>query len=153
MTNFRFKRWSAVSVIVIVALALGAWLMISGNRQNSAETSDQSLVGLGQQVYADNCASCHGINLEGQSNWKVRDKEGYMPAPPHDESGHTWHHADELLFKITKFGTASLLKGPYKTNMNGYQDILSDREIWAVLAFIKSRWPANIRDRQASLNK
>ena len=25
----------------------------------------------GAQLYADNCASCHGVNLEGQPKWHV----------------------------------------------------------------------------------
>lgn len=153
MPKILAKKWEVLAAVAIIGLGVGAWLLGSTGQRLSADSSDQVLVALGKQVYADNCASCHGGALEGQPNWKVRDTEGFMPAPPHDESGHTWHHADELLFKITKFGTASLLKGPYKTNMNSYQDILPDREIWAVLAFIKSRWPEDIQNRQASLNK
>jgi len=37
--------------------------------------------------------------------------------------------------------------------MPGFGDKLSDQEIWAVLAFIKSTWPAEIRARQESINR
>ena len=43
----------------------------------------------GQRLYGDHCASCHGLNLEGEANWRVRNDDGTMPAPPHDETGHT----------------------------------------------------------------
>ncbi|MFD1912618.1 MULTISPECIES: c-type cytochrome [Paracoccaceae] len=59
----------------------------------------------GQQLYADNCASCHGASLEGQPDWRRRLDTGRMPAPPHDDSGHTWHHSDRMLFQITRVRT------------------------------------------------
>ncbi len=37
--------------------------------------------------------------------------------------------------------------------MPAFADQLSDREIWAVLAFIKSRWPADIQPAQQQRNK
>jgi len=36
----------------------------------------------------------------------------------------------------------------YRSAMPAYQETLSDAEIWAVLDFIKSRWPATIRAKQ-----
>lgn len=65
-----------------------------------------------------------------------------MPAPPHDESGHTWHHTDEVLFGITKHGLVPGKYGPpdYESDMPAFGGKLSDDEIWAVLAFIKSHW-------------
>ena len=72
----------------------------------SLKPDDQDLVDLGKLVYKNNCASCHGVNLEGQEQWRQPDADGYMPAPPHDESGHTWHHPDDYLFLMTKYGGA-----------------------------------------------
>ena len=43
----------------------------------------------GAQLYAENCASCHGANLEGQADWRSPGPDGRLPAPPHDETGHT----------------------------------------------------------------
>lgn len=111
-------------------------------------TSEQ--VVLGQRVYAENCASCHGANLEGQPDWKRRLENGRMPAPPHDESGHTWHHSDQDLFAITKLGVGGVVPG-YESDMLAFGEILSDEEITAVLAFIKSTWPERQRDVQARI--
>jgi len=38
----------------------------ASNAASSAEVIEQ-----GRQIYADQCASCHGAQLEGQPDWKV----------------------------------------------------------------------------------
>jgi len=113
-----------------------------------ADVSNKQLVALGKILYQQYCASCHGAELEGQPNWKIRDENGYLPAPPHDESGHTWHHPDEQLFEITKIGTEAYVGRGYRSNMIGFGDQLDDTEIWAVLAYIKSQWPARTQRAQ-----
>ncbi len=70
---------------------------------------DLSVTKLGKAVYMENCASCHGAVLEGQANWQQRDSDGYMPAPPHDVSGHTWHHPSSYLFLMTKYGIEKMM--------------------------------------------
>ena len=46
----------------------------------SLKLDDQGLVDLGKLVYKNNFASCHGVNLEGQEQWRQADADGYMPA-------------------------------------------------------------------------
>nr|WP_306264128.1 cytochrome c [Pararhizobium sp. IMCC3301] len=104
----------------------------------------------GQRLYAESCASCHGTNLEGQSNWKRRLDNGRMPAPPHDETGHTWHHADGGLFTVTKLGVSAVVPD-YESDMPAFEGVLADEEIRAVLAFIKSRWPEQQRAIQTDI--
>jgi mono/diheme cytochrome c family protein len=113
---------------------------------------DVRQIALGTSVYADRCASCHGVNLEGQPHWTVRLANGRLPAPPHDASGHTFHHSDQQLFEITKNGPSAIVQG-YESDMPGFKDILSDQEIWAVLAYIKSTWPERIRAIQERANE
>jgi mono/diheme cytochrome c family protein len=105
-----------------------------------ANPRDGAKVALGARVYAQHCAVCHGAKLEGQPNWRRPLANGRMPAPPHGESGHTWHHTDALLFGITKNGIAPYASPGYESDMPAFGGKLSDDEIWAVLAFIKSRW-------------
>lgn len=118
-----------------------------------ADVSNAQLVTLGRTVYKAECASCHGANLEGQPNWRSRLPDGRLPAPPHDETGHTWHHADALLFDITKYGGAKNAPPGFVSGMPAFSEKLSDREIWAALSYIKSRWPAPVRQRQAMIDK
>ena len=106
---------------------------------------DLSVTKLGKNVYMENCASCHGAVLEGQANWRQSDADGYLPAPPHDETGHTWHHPDSYLFLITKYGIEEMIGEKYPNNMPAYENELTDNEIIAVLSYIKSTWPKPIQ--------
>ena len=83
----------------------------------SLKPKDAPTINLGGSVYAKNCTSCHGANLEGQINWRQRDSNGYLPAPPHDESEHTWHHSDQYLFLMTKYGIEEVIGKKYPNNM------------------------------------
>lgn len=104
----------------------------------------------GRAVYVEHCAACHGARLEGQPDWQVRGPDGLLPAPPHDASGHTWHHGDDTLFRIVRDGMAALVPG-YRTTMPAYADILSDAEIRDVLAWIRSTWPPRLQAIQAEI--
>ena len=113
---------------------------------------DAAVVELGRVVYAENCASCHGIALGGQANWRQRDADGYLPAPPHDETGHTWHHPDSYLFTMTKYGIEKMIGKPYPNNMPAYEDKLTDEEILAVLSYIKSTWSGRTQRQHDQIN-
>lgn len=122
------------------------------NDRRLLKPDDPALVALGADIYAEQCAACHGASLQGEPNWQRRNADGKLPAPPHDESGHTWHHDEATLFAITKHGTARTanLEG-YESDMPIYDGLLTDEEIVAVLSFIKSTWPKEIRDRHDRL--
>lgn len=69
--------------------------------------------------------------------------------PPHDASGHTWHHRDDLLVAITREG----MKPPwapdgYQSDMPAFGGVLGDDEIGAVLAYIQSTWPDEVREQR-----
>lgn len=120
----------------------------ASNAASSAEVIEQ-----GRQIYADQCASCHGAQLEGQPDWRTPLPSGRLPAPPHDASGHTWHHPDDVLFRIVKEGTAAIVGGGYESDMPGFGDVLSDSEIRAALAYIKSTWPERERAYQQNVSR
>ena len=107
----------------------------------------------GAQIYATHCASCHGEKLEGQPDWRKKLPNGRMPAPPHDDSGHTWHHTDKWLFLVVENGMVSpLARYGYQSDMPAFNDKLSDRQIRAVLAYIKSHWSEEtLRKREEML--
>ena len=136
----------AVLTVVVTGVV---WHVVHDDNGPGADASDPELVSLGADVYHRHCAACHGRNLEGEPDWRRRRADGTLPAPPHDATGHTWHHSDELLFRLTRDGPAAIAGDDYRSAMPAYADILSDREIWAVLAYIKSRWPADVRMAQA----
>ena len=113
---------------------------------------DRAVIAAGAEIYRAHCAACHGVNLEGQPKWRERLQNGRLPAPPHDASGHTWHQPDAQLFGITKHGLAPFAPPGYQSDMPAFDGVLSDDQIAAVLAYIKSTWPPDIRERQARIN-
>ncbi len=148
------KRWLWVGVLGVgtVAAAVAGWSWW-WRGANTIDPDDPRQVAAGRALYAKYCAECHGANLEGEPNWQTRKPSGELPSPPHDASGHTWHHADEQLFAITKHGMARFAPPGYKTAMPSFVGVLSDSDIRAVLAFIESTWPVEIRQRRAAMLK
>ena len=145
----------------LVAVAIGLPVIASSlmaatgtdGVQTRLQADNLAVVARGEIVYQAHCASCHGVQLEGQPNWRQRNAQGRLPAPPHDASGHTWHHADDLLFEITKFGPGVVIGDTsYLSDMPAYANILNDAEIVAVLSFIKNTWPDNERQWQEEVN-
>lgn len=146
---------NTIIIAAAVAALLGGIALFLGMGAGTpgADPADRTLVALGQDVYRANCAQCHGAALEGQANWRLRNPDGTFPAPPHDETGHTWHHPDRFLFDYTKQGGGALAPPGFRSAMPGFAGTLEDREIWAVLAFIKSRWPEPVLARQRAIDK
>ena len=143
-------------IILIIILVIGLFNFAVNDNSAQASVSlkpkDISLIKLGKRIYTQNCASCHGVNLEGEKNWMSRLPNGMMPAPPHDEKGHTWHHNDNYLFMITKYGVEEILGEKYPNNMPAYKEILSDKEIISVLSYIKSTWPPRVQKIHDQIN-
>jgi S-disulfanyl-L-cysteine oxidoreductase SoxD len=155
------QRTLAIAMFAIILVGVLAVSLISNRRTvapdlndpalaniSGADADNPQLVALGREVYGNYCASCHGRNLEGQAGWQNALPGGGRLAPPHDATGHTWHHPDSLLFEITKNGGQASSPPGYVNNMPAFRTSLSDTQIWAVLAYIKSTWPAEVRAAQ-----
>ena len=138
-------------VVLAGGVVLAGWVWVGSGGETGAlqqgagllRPDDAELVALGRDVYARDCASCHGTNLQGQPGWRTR--RGLAPA--HDASGHTWHHPDVLLLQIVREGTERM-----GGTMPPFGQKLTEREMLAVLSFIKSRWPQRIRQVHDSIN-
>ena len=151
----RTIRSAAIVLLLGAVLAAGAILLLSpfSGARLQADPDNPTQVALGRSVYGTHCASCHGATLEGEPNWQTRKPTGRLPAPPHDASGHTWHHPDAQLFGIVKNGLTPYAPAGYESDMPSFGGTLSDEQVWAVLAFIKSSWPPEIRERQAEFSR
>jgi len=150
MTILRARLWWLLGAVVVVFLLAGC--SRSPNRTKIDPQLAQQIE-LGQQVYAANCAACHGAEGEGEPDWKTPKEDGTYPAPPHDISGHTWHHGDGTLLQIIRGGGDSLDIPNFESAMPAFEDTLSDEEIVAVLAYLKSRWPEEERQFQAEMTQ
>jgi len=143
-----------VGLLTVAALATGVyWNRGTGADSAIREPVDPGLLRQGAEIYAQNCASCHGADLEGEPDWQTDNTDRTLKAPPHNETGHTWHHADELLFRVTKYGTAKAIGlENFKSNMPAFEGTLSDAEIIAVFSWIKDQWPEDIRAQHDMVN-
>lgn len=152
------SRWSGsitwrLAVTSIGVLALAGCDRLAGRPSGLLRADDPQVLAVGKAVYQARCAACHGDHLQGQPHWRERDAAGRLPAPPHDASGHTWHHPDRVLFTIVKYGVAKAthLKD-YDSAMPVFEGELTDGEIVAVLSWIKAQWPPKIRKQQEEVN-
>lgn len=147
------RRVGIYTALALVAAAGVLWWLTHPPGDSAASVMPAGVdIARGERLYSEHCASCHGADLEGQPDWRSPGPDGRFPAPPHDETGHTWHHSDRALFEYTKLGGRAALARQgvaFESGMPGFAEGLTDEEIWDVLAFIRSTWPERIRAHQA----
>jgi len=139
--------------LVAAAMLMAVGCSAEGVGSVGGEPSDE-VVALGSLVYQASCASCHGAAGEGQPGWQSPRSDGTYPAPPHDSTGHTWHHPDELLIDIIRRGGQVVYGRPgFTSGMPAFGDQLTDAEIRAVLAYIKTFWGEDERAFQERITQ
>lgn len=127
------RVWLLAASALVIAILLGA---CSGGDSDSSKFPIDltgSRVAAGEEIYAQNCASCHG---------PVQGPVVLAAAPVHGDAGHTWHHPDRLLHQWV------LDRPPLATVMPAFRGVLSDEQVLEVLAYIKSTWLPEIQERQ-----
>ena len=139
-------------VVITLAIVLGLGFAFYPRIANKPLPS-AALIAQGQAIFQARCANCHGADLEGQAHWRERRPDGKLPAPPHDAGGHTWNYPDRVLFRTVKEGLSWVAGPNYKSDMPAFAGVLSDQEINAVIAYIKSRWPDELRAHQQAINQ
>lgn len=145
--------WIALSALVVIGAGLLFWnttlsgnapVIMGGTAVPPVPTLDAERVTEGKQLYAQQCASCHGAALQGVPDWKEPLADGSLLPPPHDRSGHTWHHEDSLLLKIIAQGGDP----KYNSKMPAFEKTLTETQMISILAFIKSAWGRKEREFQ-----
>ncbi len=133
---------------LMVAISMTFLLLTACGGVESSEGLSPAQLAEGKALYEANCAECHGMNGEGEANWQSQNDDGTLRAPPHDSTGHTWHHPDQLLLQIiAKGGQAP------NTRMTAFEDKLSAEEINLVLEYIKTFWEPEHRQSQADVTQ
>lgn len=156
-------RARAAAVLLLACLLLTACASAPGNSpRTSGDGATDGTARTGQEIFASNCAACHGAAGEGHPDWRVRNEDGTLQPPPLNGEGHTWHHADGLLYRVVSEGGESFeIPGDqsFKSSMPAFGDQLSHDEIIEVLAYVKSLWGdkahlgLSIRETQAQISE
>jgi mono/diheme cytochrome c family protein len=136
-------------------LALGLGLAGCAGRASTSASSitsyptlDAARVNRGREVYQQNCVICHGANAEGAINWATPGPDGLYPPPPHDDTGHTWHHSDRVLYETIRDGMNDPLQPGSPLRMPMWGGKLTDAEIRAVIEYFRSLWTEEHRQYQ-----
>lgn len=132
------------------AVLLAAALLNSGMAlANAPAQPSMSQIQQGEAIYRDYCAVCHGPQGEGLSaDWKQRNTQGELPPPPHDETGHTWRHSDEMLYRMIREGWRDPFNKTERLTMPAFDQVLSTQEIEAVVDYLETLWTDEQRDYQ-----
>ncbi|NQV57808.1 MAG: cytochrome c [Rhodospirillales bacterium] len=143
-------RYVILLTLAYLAVAVGGgyYMWATGKLSRGAGEDDPVRIARGEAVYVKHCAACHGLDLKGQPDWQTKLADGTLPPPPQDQSGHTWQHGDGELFDYIRDGGAAHARGGFKSAMPSFEAVLGNAEIWAVIAYVKSRWPEDIRAKQ-----
>jgi mono/diheme cytochrome c family protein len=133
-----------MKIFIIAVIAF-----LAGCSPAEKETSAESNIVLGEDVFNKNCVSCHGSKGVGLAkDWKVKDENGNYPAPPLNGSAHTWHHSpSDLLYTINKGGL------DMGGQMPGFEARLNEEEKQALIDYIYSLWPSEIQTKYDKMFK
>lgn len=137
-----------------LSVFIGAALMMAGCDSHSPSSGrtlesltgpaiqrhhDPQQVALGESLYRQHCAECHGKGAEGAPDWRHRDAEGMFPPPPLNGTGHAWHHSVAVLKQVILDGSPA---GQGK--MPSWHGKLSEAEVEAVITWFQSLWPDQV---------
>lgn len=135
------SRGLAASLVCAVSLAR------AGGTPTQPATPAQMRIG--RAIYQQYCAACHGARGEGAPHWQHPDALGEMPPPPHNSAGHTWKHADGMLYQLVHDGWRDPFNKTSRLTMPAFRQTLTPVEIRSVIDYIKTMWtPAQRRFQQ-----
>jgi len=131
-------------MIAFQFLLLSCILVLAGCQEE--EISSQSAdgqrwynadqVARGGEVFAENCAVCHGDQAQGLAeDWRRRLPDGSYPPPPLNGSAHAWHHPLEQLVSIIETGGV-----PYGGQMPPFGEAIDDDDKLNTIAYFQAFW-------------
>ncbi|MBI4219257.1 MAG: cytochrome c [Chloroflexi bacterium] len=140
------RSWLAAAATVLMLLAC------TGNSRPTAVPAETTPGSRGEQLYVATCQSCHG----GATDGSMMD----IP-PPHNANGHTWHHPDCQLIDTVLNGSGATGEMMRKMmgadedapRMPAFKSSLSDKDVAAILGYIKTFWTEDQRQFQAKTTR
>ena len=140
-----------IPAAVTCLLSLTATAQADNGRWYSSDQLEK-----GEQLFQQQCASCHGANAELTIDLKKTDSDGKYPPPPLNGTAHAWHHSLQQLKETIQRGGV-----PLGGLMPAFASTLSDADIDAAISYFQSKWPEqtyrkwaarfNIEDQNAAV--
>jgi len=127
--------WLIVLLIpVLIAIPIGLWSIVTFTREATPGLTltnpflpDESSLKIGQQVFTENCAVCHGE--AGRGNGPAA--AGLSLKPPDYGNGHLDIHTDGDIFYWIQNGISQ------GSPMPAFKDKLTDDQIWNVVNYVR----------------
>jgi mono/diheme cytochrome c family protein len=149
-TQLDLRRGQLIALLLALVVGLflfEPWSLFS--KPIWEQTPSSKSIAEGKQVFATNCAVCHGEMAVGENFHHpmggMKDQGGYL-APALNGTGHAWHHPDAVLFNTIQEGSIA-----EDSPMRGFAGRLSDAEIVASIHYFKSLWPKEILNRHKEM--
>jgi mono/diheme cytochrome c family protein len=139
-SRFLSQRALLIGFVAVALIALAVFFLRRGARPDlagvaRADPANVELVVAGENLYATRCAGCHGAAAAGAT------------APALNAAGTAWQHDDQWLFTTIKRGGQATAPPGATSAMPAFES-LTDGQVWAVLAYIKSTWPTERQTAQ-----
>ena len=149
-TQLDLRRGQLIALLLALVVGLflfEPWSLFS--KPIWEQTPSSKSIAEGKQVFATNCAVCHGEMAVGENFHHpmggMKNQGGYL-APALNGTGHAWHHPDAVLFNTIQEGSIA-----EDSPMRGFAGRISDAEIVASIHYFKSLWPKEILNRHKEM--
>jgi len=122
-------RWATTVFVAACSLTAATALAEQSPATQDGRWYSSADVRRGEQIFAANCAACHGARAQGEI-------VGSLKVPPLNGSGHSAHHPlDDLLDHVANGGA------PKGGKMPAFGALLDESERRAAIAWVQSLWP------------
>lgn len=130
----------ALMLILLTAASLSACSEEAATLVDGARWYSDSQQASGAEVFASNCAQCHGNEAQGlTSDWQQKLEDGSFPPPPLNGSAHAWHHPESVLMQVIDDGGAA-----FGGKMPAFVNVLQQEEKLSAIAYFQSFWSDEI---------
>ena len=149
------SRFTLIAAIVAI-LVTGAVMLVEKRLASTATDADPerpAQVALGRVLYRQHCSYCHGIDREGHEDWRPGMTAASGLAPSLDERSPSVERSDREIFERVKFGGQPFLPATVRSQMPAFEFNLTDAQIWALVAYLKNRWPEEALTRHERANR
>ncbi len=144
-------------IAAIVAMVVTGVVMLIERRLAATATDAQpdrpAQVALGRTLYRQHCSYCHGIDREGHEDWQPGTQVAAGLPTALDERSPSVDRSDRQIFEWIRYGGQPFLPAGVRSQMPAFEFNLTEAQVWAVVAYLKNRWPEEVLARHERANK